>query len=78
MWKRISERKGEPLGLIKSKPEFPAELDYLWHKYFTIMNGCDKLSLIAINAYEQVYREKFDRWEIDALLRISQKEQEHG
>jgi hypothetical protein len=69
-WQRISDRKGEPRGLLKERPYIRPEAMYMVTLYNDVSRGAEKLSFEVLHAYECVAGMKLTAWEADCLLEM--------
>ncbi len=69
-WEQVEKATGvKPEGLLNA-PQMPDNLEYLWQEYIDIRKGCDQLSYIVIDAYQDVMGYELSPFEIDLLLEV--------
>jgi len=70
VFKEIERRTGIVSDFIKNKPDCPGCFIYIWNTYNQILNGCDKVTYLNIDAYSRLCKSDLSKNEVDILIEI--------
>jgi len=76
-WEQVQKSGITPKGL-QDKPDLDDNLTYLWNDYCDIRKGCENISYLELQAYQNVSGNNLTPWEVSMMLELDLIRRQNG